>query len=143
SFVRFDLQPSTRHGITVDALFAPATTNNAALTSLRPEGTSPDVDVNDVFAGVTDHLVLGTRDLLTLRLGVLGHHTALTPTGSGIPQRTPEGWRNNWFSTLDVDGRRASLSATWDHDGVQAAGNHSLSTNVSARYRTMDGTLVD
>ena len=143
SFVRFDLQPSTRHSITVDGLFAPAKTTAAALSSLRPDGTAPDVEVNDVFGGVIDRLVIGTRDLLTLRLGVLGHHTALTPTGTGTPLLTPEGWRQNWFSTLDVDGRRASLSASWEHDGVKAAGEHALSTNLSVRFRSMDGTLVD
>jgi hypothetical protein len=143
SFVRFDLQPSTRHSMTVDGLFAPAKTTAAALSSLRPAGTAPDVDVNDVFAGVTDRLVLGTRDLLSIRFGVLSHHTALTPTGTGTPLLTPEGWRDNWFSTLDVDGRRASLSGSWEHDGLKAAGDHSLSANVSTRYRSMDGTLVD
>ncbi|HZT77900.1 MAG TPA: carboxypeptidase-like regulatory domain-containing protein [Vicinamibacterales bacterium] len=143
SFVRFDLQPSTRHSITVDGLYAPAKTTSAALSSLRPEGTAPDVDVSDVFGGVTDRLILGTHDLLTLRLGVIGHHTALTPTGSGTPLLTPEGWRQNWFSTLDVDGRRASFSASWEHDGIERLGTHSLSMNGSARYRSMDGTLVD
>jgi hypothetical protein len=143
SFVRFDLQPSTRHSITVDALFAPAETTAAALSSLRPEGTAPDVAVNDVFGGVTDRLVLGTRDLLTVRFGMIAHHTALTPTGAGTPLLTPEGWRQNWFSTLDVDGRRQSLSVTWEHEGIKGWGDHSLSTNASIRHRGMDGTLVD
>jgi hypothetical protein len=143
SFVRFDLQPSTRHSLTVDGLFAPAQTTAAALSSLRPEGTAPDVAVNDAFAGVTDRTVLGTRDLFTVRFGVLGHHTALTPTGTGTPLLTPEGWRQNWFSTLDVDGRRFSLSGTWEHDGIKFAGDHAFSTNISARYRGMDGTLID
>jgi hypothetical protein len=143
SFVRLDVQPSTRHSITVDGLFAPAETTGATLSSLRPEGTAPDVTVNDVFGGVTDRLVIGTRDLLTVRLGVIAHHTALTPTGTGTPLLTPEGWRQNWFSTLDVSGRRQSLSATWEHDGVKGWGDHGLSTNVSVRHRGMDGTLVD
>lgn len=143
TFVRFDLQPSTRHSVTVDGLFAPAQTTAAALTSLRPEGTAPDVSVNDVFGGVTDRLVLGTRDLLTVRFGMIAHHTALTPTGSGTPLLTPEGWRQNWYSTLDTDGRRQSLSATWEHDGAKGWGDHGLSINVSVRHRGMDGTLVD
>ena len=143
SFVRFDLQPSTRHSVTIDGLFAPAQTTAAALTSLRPEGTAPDVSVNDIVGGVTDRLVVGTRDLLTVRFGVIAHHTALTPTGSGTPTLTPEGWRQNWFSTLDVDGRRQSLSVSWEHEGMKAWGDHGLSANASVRHRGMDGTLVD
>ena len=143
SFLRLDVQPSTRHSITFDALYAPATTTAAALTSLRPEGTAPDVAVTDVFGGVTDRLILGSRDLLTFRFGMIAHHTALTPTGSGDPLLTPEGWRQNWFSTLDVDGRRETVSATWEREGLTAAGQHSVSANIAARHRSMDGMLND
>ena len=63
SFGRFDLQPSTRHTITFEGLFAPATTTSSGLSTLRPEGTVPDVDVRDLFGGLTDRLVLTSRDL--------------------------------------------------------------------------------
>jgi len=57
TFGRLDLQPSTRHSITAEALYAPAKTTGSALSTLRPEGTVPDVDVWDLFAGLTDRLV--------------------------------------------------------------------------------------
>jgi carboxypeptidase family protein len=143
SFGRFDLQPSTRHSLTIEGLFSPGTQTASGLSSLRPEGTVPDVNVNDMFAGVTDRLVMTSRDLLTIRFGVAAHHTSLAATGSGDALLTPEGWRQNWFSVVDVTGVRESLSATWERDGLKAAGNHSLSVNGGLRYRSMSGTLVD
>ncbi len=143
SFARVDVQPSTRHSITVEGLSAPATQTAGALSSLRPEGTTPDTSVNDLFGGVTDHLVLTSRDLLTIRVGVIGHHTLLSASGIGDALLTPEGWRQNWFSIVDVQGYRESVSATWDRGGLRAAGTHSLSVNAGMRHRSMNGSLQD
>jgi len=143
SFARFDLQPSTRHSVTIEALSAPATTTASGLSSLRPEGTVPDVDVNDTFGGVTDHLVIGSRDLLTLRFGVVARHTALSANGSGDAVLTPEGWRQNWFSNVDVNGVRESASITWERDGMTLAGAHAVSVNAGLKHRGMDGMVSD
>src|SRR5262249_47034524 len=143
SFGRFDLQPSTRHSLTVEGLFAPATQTAAGLSSLPPEGTTPDTEVNDVFVGVTDRLLLTSRGLLTIRFGVAGHHPSLTASGSGDAILTPEGWRQNWFSIVDVHGYRESVSATWERDGITGAGSHSFSINAGVRHRSMSGSLVD
>jgi len=143
SFARFDLQPSTRHSLTVEGLFAPATQTANGLSSLRPEGTTPDTDVRDVFGAVTDRLVLSSHDLLTIRLGAVAHHTSIVANGTGDPLLTPEGWRQNWFSSVAVNGYRQSVSATWEHDGLTAAGSHSVSFNGGLRHRQMNGTLSD
>jgi TonB dependent receptor len=143
TFGRFDLQPSTRHSITLEGLFAPATQMAPGLSSLRPEGTTPDTDVNDLFGGVTDRLVLTPRDLLTIRFGVAAHHTSVAATGDGPALLTPEGWRENWFSVVDVRGVRESLSATWERDGLKGAGTHSISINAGMRHRSMSGSLTD
>ncbi|MBI3493989.1 MAG: TonB-dependent receptor [Acidobacteria bacterium] len=143
SFGRFDLQPSTRHSITMEGLFAPATTTDAALSTLRPADTSPDVRLRDVFGGVTDRLVLGSRDLLTVRVGVTSHHTTLTEGGAGDPVLTPGGWQQNWFSAVDVSGGRETVSVTWDRAGRVARGSHGFSVNTDLHRRWMDGSLVD
>jgi len=143
SFGRMDLQPSTRHGITVEGLAAPATQTAAALSSLRPLGTTPDTRVNDLFGGITDRLVLTSRDLLTVRLGLIGHHTQLSASGTGDALLTPEGWRQNWFSVVDVQGMRESMSVTWERDGIHSSGTHNLSVNAGVRHRSMNGSLND
>ena len=143
SFARFDLQTSTRHSLTVEGLFAPATQTASGLSSLRPEGTTPDTEVRDVFGGVTDRLVLTSRDLLTIRVGAVSHHTSVTANGTGDPLLTPEGWRQDWFSSVAVNGYRQSISATWEREGVKALGNHSISVNAGVRHRSLDGTLKD
>lgn len=140
SFGRFDLQPSTRHTITVEGLFAPATTSAAALSTLRPEGTAPDVRLRDVFGGVTDRHVIGSRDLLTVRFGVTHHETALDEQGAGDAILTPNGWRQNWFSAVDVSGSRETLSVAWERSGL---GGHAFSLDADMHRRAMDGSLVD
>jgi hypothetical protein len=141
SFVRFDLQPSTRHNLTVSGLFAPATTTAAGLSSLRPEGTVPDVSVNDMVGTVVDRYVIGSRDVLTIRVGAMMHHSDLATTGAGDALLTPEGWRQNWYSSVDVDGWRQSLAATWERADVAVLGSHSFLVNAAVRHRSMDGSI--
>jgi hypothetical protein len=129
--------------VTVEGLFAPATTTSLGLSSLRPEGTTPDVDIRDVFAGVTDRLVLTPRDLLTVRVGITAHTKKLAAQGSGDAVLTPDGWQQNWFSKVDVEGARQNLSVTWERAGIVARGNHTVSVNGGIRRRSMSGTVID
>ena len=143
SFARFDLQPSTRHTLTLEGLFAPATTTASGLSTLRPADTVPDVALRDVFGGITDRLVLSSRDLLTIRVGVGSHRTRLVASGSGDAILTPDGWRQNWFSKVDVRGARSSVVAVWDRAGLSAMGKHTVSAAVGVHHRWMEGTLTD
>jgi hypothetical protein len=143
SFGRFDLQPSTRHTITFEGLFAPATTTSSGLSTLRPEGTVPDVDVRDLFGGLTDRLVLTSRDLLTVRVGAVSHQTTLAATGSGDAILTPEGWEQNWFSKVDAAGKREVVFVSWERAGVSWFGTHGISASGSVHHRSMRATLID
>jgi hypothetical protein len=143
SFGRFDLQPSTRHSVTLEGLFAEAKTTASGLSTLRPADTVPDVEVQDAFGGLTDRLVLGPRDLLTVRFGVEAHSTALSASGSGAALLTPDGWQQNWFSAVDVSGVRQSLSASWEHGGIELGGSHGFSVNAAFHHRSMSGSLTD
>src|SRR5262249_11163483 len=129
--------------LTVEGLFAPATTTSSGLSSLRPEDTVPDVKVQDLFVGVTERLVLTPRDLLTIRVGATRHSTMLASTGSGDAILTPNSWEQNWFSRVDVRGARQSLSLTWERAGLQAVGEHTVSFNGGIRRRAMDGSVDD
>jgi hypothetical protein len=143
SFARLDLQPSTRHTLTVEGLFAPVSTTASGLSTLRPAGTVPDVNVRDLFGGVTDRLVLSSRDLLTIRVGVESHRTELAASGSGDAILSPDGWRQNWFSKVNVVGTRVSVVGLWDRGGLSAAGKHAVSATIGLHHRSMEGTLVD
>ena len=143
SFARIDYQHSTKHSLTVEGLFAPVTTTDSGLSTLRPEGTVPDVDVSDAFLGITDRLVLSSRDLLTIRVGATRHSTQLAAQGAGDAILTPAGWLQNWFSKVDVSGARQNVSVTWERAGIVAKGTHTLSLNGGVRRRSMDGTVTD
>ena len=143
AFGRFDYQSSTRHSVTIEGLFAPATTTSVGLSSLRPQGTTPDVDVSNAFVGITDHLVLTPRDLLTIRVGMTAHSTRLSSQGTGDALLTPNGWDQNWFSKVDVAGGRQNVSVTWERAGLVAKGTHTVSINGGIRRRAMDGSVTD
>src|SRR5581483_6424310 len=118
-------------------------TTSSGLSTLRPEGTVPDVDVQDVFGGVTERLVLTERDLLTIRVGIASHDMTLAATGSGDAVLTPDGWQQNWFSKVDASGSREVASAVWERAGVAAWGSHDFSVSGSVHHRSMHATLVD
>ncbi len=143
SFGRFDLQPSTKNSITLEGIFAPATTTASGLSTLRPADTVPNVDVRDLFGGITDRLVLTQRDLLTIRFGVTEHKTSLVANGSGDAILSPDGWSQNWFSKVGVDGVRESVQVTWDRAGLVAAGKHTVSAMAGFHHRHMDATVTD
>ncbi|HEX7138086.1 MAG TPA: TonB-dependent receptor, partial [Vicinamibacterales bacterium] len=67
--------------------------------------------------------------------------TAIVPQGGGNPILTPDGWLNNWFSSVDVSGRRVAASGTWERAGLTAAGNHDVSGTARVYRRSMDGTV--
>jgi hypothetical protein len=143
SFARFDLQPSTRHSVTFEGLYAPAETTASGLSTLRPADTVPDVTVTDLFGGITDRLVLSSRDLLTIRIGVSSHKASLVADGSGDAMLTPDGWRQNWFSKVDVRGARSSIVGVWDRAGLTGAGKHTVSATAGLHHRSMEGELTD
>jgi len=142
TFSRFDIQLSREHALTSELLYTPGHTSSSGLSTLRPPATVPDVDVLDVFVGVTDRWIATPRDLVTIRAGVAAHQTGIVPQGSGEPILTPEGWLNNWFSAVDVSARRVALSGTWERAGLKGAGNHDVSGTARVYRRSMDGTVT-
>jgi hypothetical protein len=67
----------------------------------------------------------------------------LAETGAGDPILTPDGWQQNWFSSVDVSGGRETLSVSWDRAGLMARGAHAFSVNTDVHRRSMSGSLVD
>jgi hypothetical protein len=142
SFARVDLALSARHSLTVDTLFMPASTSYAGLSPLQRPEASPDIRTQDLFVGVVDRFVLGPSQLLTVRVGWMGHGTAIAAGGSGAAVLSPAGWSQNWFSTVDTWGTRRSGSVTWDRAGISARGEHTVSLSGNFQLRSMSGTLT-
>jgi hypothetical protein len=141
SFSRVDVDLSTSQRLTFDGLFAPGRTTLTGLSPLRGPEASPDVRTRDIVAGLIDHIVIGSADLLTLRAGHVGHRTALAARGAGDSLLLPSGWRQNWFASVDHWGTQQSLSATWDHAGWQWRGAHTVTTVANFRLRAMNATV--
>ena len=141
SFSRVDFDSSPRNNITLEGLFAPNAQSNVGLSTLRGTEAAPDVDTSDLFVGFVDRYVVNSRDLLTLRLGMVAHSTTFTSQGRGTAILSPAGWRENWFSVVDHDGSRRSVSLTWDRAGISARGTHSLSVSGNLRHRSMTASI--
>jgi hypothetical protein len=142
SFGRIDVDLSPTNTLTLEGLFLPATSSFTGLSPLQQPESAPDVYARDLFGGVVDRIVLGPRDLLTLRVGLTNHVTRISPAGSGDAVLRPDGWQQNWFSGVDTSGRRSSSSITWDRSGIVARGTHNLSLSGDIQFRSMSSDMI-
>ena len=142
SFGRIDIDLSPSNTLTLEGLFLPATSSFTGLSPLQQPESAPDVYARDLFGGVVDRIVLGPRDLLTLRVGLTNHVTRITPAGAGDAVLRPDGWQQNWFSGVDTSGRRSSTSIAWDRSGISARGTHNLSLSGDIQFRSMSSDIV-
>jgi hypothetical protein len=141
SFARIDYQLTASSTLTLEGLFLPAKSSFSGLSPLQQPESAPDVTARDLFGGIVDRIVLGSRDLLTLRVGVMNHRSNISPAGTGQAVLRPDGWQQNWFSAVDATGTRPSLSITWDRSGLTAAGTHTLSVTGDLQYRRMSASM--
>lgn len=141
SFARIDFDLSPFNTLTVEGLYLPATSSYSGLSPLQQPEAAPDVDTSDLFGGIVDRLVLGPRDLLTLRVGVMNHRTNIRPAGTGDAVLRPDGWTQNWFSEVDTSATRPSASITWDRSGLSALGTHTISVTGDVNFRSMSSAI--
>ena len=141
SFGRIDFDLSPFNTLTVEALYVPATSSLSGLSPLQQPEAAPDIDARDLFGGIVDRLVLGPKDLLTLRVGVMHHRTAIRPAGTGDAVLRPDGWQRNWFSEVDTSATRPSASVTWDRTGLSARGTHTISVTGDVNFRSMSSAI--
>ncbi len=141
SFGRLDIDLAPTNTLTLEGLFMPATRSFSGLSPLQQPESAPDVHARDLFGGIIDRVVLGPRDLLTLRLGFMNHVTTITPAGAGDAVLRPDGWQQNWFSAVDTSGQRTSVSITWDRSGLTARGSHTISVTGDLQLRAMSSRV--
>ncbi len=141
SFGRMDIDLSPTNTLTLEGLYLPAASSFSGLSPLQQPEAAPSVDARDLFGGVVDRIVLGSRDLVTLRVGVMNHRTQIRPAGAGDSVLRPDGWRQNWFSEIDTSGTRPSASITWDRSGLSAHGLHTVSVTGDMQHRTMSALM--
>ena len=141
SFARIDFDLSPVNTLTIEGLFSPANSSFSGLSPLQQPESAPDVRSRDLFGGIVDRLVLGRKDLLTLRVGVMNHRTKIRPAGTGDAVLRPDGWQQNWFSFVDTTGTRPSASVTWDRSGLSGRGTHTISLIGDVQVRAMSSAI--
>jgi hypothetical protein len=141
SFARIDIGISPRHTMTVEGFEAPSRTAHAGLSPLRDAAAAPLIRSADAFAGVIDRLVVGARDVLTLRFAATRHRTAFRSAGTQPARLTPAGWRDNTAGSLDRSASRQSIAVSWDRAGIQWLGRHGLDVTGEMQRRSMDARV--
>ena len=143
SFGRLDIERSSRQRLTVEGLFAPGHTANVGLSPLIDPAATPTVSTRDLFATAIDRLILGSTDVLTVRVGMVENGTRLSAQNQLPAIVTPLGWNTDWFSSTDHWGNRETLAVSWDRPGIRLAGTHALTTSADAERRAMLGAVAD
>jgi hypothetical protein len=143
SFVRLDIERSSRQTLTLEGLFAPGQTANVGLSPLVDPAATPTVSTRDMFATAIDRLILDSSDVLTFRVGMVVNGTRLRVQNQSPAILTPLGWNTNWFSSTDHWGNRETLAVSWDRTGISLAGAHTLTTSADAGRREMRGAIAD
>jgi hypothetical protein len=143
SFVRLDIERSSRQTLTLEGLFAPGQTANVGLSPLVDPAATPSVGTRDMFATAIDRLILGSTDVLTFRVGMVVNGTRLRVQNQSPAVLTPLGWNTNSFSSTDHWGNRETLAVSWDRTGFRLGGTHTLTTSAEVERRAMRGTIAD
>ena len=127
--------------MTLESIFVPRSRDRLGLSPLRDQSAAPSQRTRDIFAGVVSRVLFGAQDVLTTRVGLLGHGMVLTPPGEGDTRLTPSGWRDNSFSNVDHWGVRQSLTVSWDHGGMVGFGAHTVSSSFELQRRGMRASV--
>lgn len=142
-FARADAQMSKSNILTVEGLLFPMDRERYGLSPLRSEAASPTLRERDVFGGLVDRHVLGTGGMISLRVSVLVHRTALRPRGSGSAEITPSGWAATSFSTQDRTATRVGASASWQKNLQTSSGTHRVTVQADFATRRLRGTVAE
>jgi hypothetical protein len=142
-FGRLDVQPSDRQALTLEALAFPAATTSAGLSPRREQPATANNRSSDVFVGLTDRFVFADASVLTMKGGVVMHDTTITPNGSGIAYLSPQGWRGNWFASVDRRAIRYTVTMNWDRTIPAPFGTHALTMGSSVTPRRLSGTVFE
>jgi len=142
-FGRVDFNVKDGHQLSFEAFSYPAATDSLGLSPLRDETATTNRDETDLFAGVTDHLVIGDSTAFSIQIGVLAHHTTLSPNGSGPARLSPAGWRGNWFADLTRRSVRYTASATWERTRVIASRLHDFTITGGVVTRRLNGSVAN
>ena len=100
-FWRLDVQATPRSNMSLESLLFPTSTRRKGLSPRRQEEATTDFNAHDRFVGFTDRFVIDDSSVLTIQASALTHDTRSMPNGQGISHLSPDGWRGNWFASVE------------------------------------------
>ena len=142
-FGRVDFDVKDGHQLSFEAFSYPSATDSLGLSPLRNETATTDRDETDLFAGLTDHLVLDDSTAFSIQIGVLTHDTTMSPNGSGPAHLSPAGWHGNWFADITRRSVRYTASATWERTRIIASRLHDFTITGGVVARRLNGSVAN
>src|SRR5262249_53880027 len=142
-FVRTDVQARASDTFTFEALAFPTSTRSLGLSPLRDESAAPDLGGHDLFGGFTVRHVFTSPSVLTLRVGIFRRGTTLRSPGSGPSALSPEGWRGNWFSSIERRASRETVQLSWERSVQTAHGAHDFTAMGGVAFRRLRDQVVE
>ena len=142
-FGRIDVQAHDRYNLTIEGLAFPSTTENLGLSLRREEPATATISQRDLFAGMTNRIILDNASVLAINVSVLTHDTTLSPNGAGPARLSPLGWRANWFASIERHAVRYSMVGTWNRRLSLGQGDHSLTLTAHVAPQRLRGTVAE
>jgi hypothetical protein len=142
-FGRVDAQLTPRNGLTFEGFAFPSSTRSAGLSPRRTDDATPDVNGQDLFAGLTHRYVATDTSVFTIQIGVLEHNAEVTPRADGPSFLAPDGWTGNWFSTMSRTSKRYNVTATWDRATIVHGRSHNFSLSGEVAARSLTGRIAE
>jgi hypothetical protein len=139
SFTRLDAVISSRHALTLGAIYFPRKITNATLSTFRPPETTPRFTQSGLSAGAVDRLILSSNAVLESTLAVRRFEVDQKTQGDLPMVYAPQTQSGNFFSRQErnVHSYQAveALSMSKDH----LAGDHVFKFGVDLQHSGFDG----
>jgi hypothetical protein len=142
-FWRLDVQATPRSNMSLESLLFPTSTQRKGLSPRRLEEATTDFNAHDRFVGFTDRVVINDSSVLTIQASALTHDTRSMPNGQGISHLSPDGWRGNWFASVERRSVRYGAKASWQQTRVIGSTPHDFTVAGEFAKRRLRGSVEE
>ncbi len=137
SFSRADWLPSPTNHFTGSAMVSPRKTTYAGLNTFNPQGVTPNIKNDNVFASASDQIVVGRGGVLESRFTLKQFDSTIYPSQGQAPMLlAPDVNSGSYFNDQDRTSRRAEWVTTYAFTPLGP--KHLVKIGAGVTYETFD-----